>query len=242
MTSRREAILRASAAAIAERGVRGLRVGDVAQVAGVSPGLLYYYFKDRDGLLAAALTYINDRSRVYRKAADDSGSPREQLIGQLLAELENTPEMVENSLAWNELRASAVYEPPLREPLARTSRQWIDEIADAIRVAQVVDDVSRAVDAPQVGLIITALTEGLAARWLSGSSPPKRPARTCAAHWRRCCRGLGSAQLTAAGSARGCTDCRRKVDPVSNSAQVVGCVAAHTEGHANFRQRPSSGR
>ncbi|MFE7797630.1 TetR/AcrR family transcriptional regulator [Nocardia sp. NPDC057440] len=168
MTSRREAILRASAAAIAERGVRGLRVGDVAQVAGVSPGLLYYYFKDRDGLLAAALTYINDRSRVYRKAADDSGSSREQLIGQLLAELEDSPEMVENSLAWNELRASAVYEQPLREPLARTSRQWIDEIADAIRVAQAVGDVSDAVDSAQVGLIVTALTEGLAARWLSG--------------------------------------------------------------------------
>ncbi|MEV6427548.1 TetR/AcrR family transcriptional regulator [Nocardia sp. NPDC051463] len=168
MTSRREAILRAAAAAIAERGVRGLRVGDVAQVAGVSPGLLYYYFKDRDGLLAAALTFINDRSRRYRKAAGDSGAPREQLIGQLLAELEETPEMVENSMAWNELRASAVYEQPLREPLTRTSRQWTHEIADAIRVAQAVGDVSSAVDALQVGLIITALTEGLAARWLGG--------------------------------------------------------------------------
>ncbi|MFD0364026.1 TetR/AcrR family transcriptional regulator [Nocardia sp. GCM10030253] len=167
MTSRREAILRASATAIAERGVRGLRVGDVAQVAGVSPGLLYYYFKDRDGLLAAALTYINDQARAYRKAADDSGPPREQLISQLLAELQDTPEIIENSLAWNELRASAVYEQPLREPLARTSRQWTNEIADAIRVAQAVGDVSDAVDAQQVGLVVTALTEGLAARWLS---------------------------------------------------------------------------
>ncbi len=68
MTSRREAILQASATAIAQRGVRGLRVSDVAEVAGVSPGLLYYHFKDRGGLLAAALTYINDRARAYRVA------------------------------------------------------------------------------------------------------------------------------------------------------------------------------
>ena len=52
--SKRDAILEACIAAIASRGVRGLRVNTVAADAGVSTGLLYYHFTDRDGLLSAA--------------------------------------------------------------------------------------------------------------------------------------------------------------------------------------------
>lgn len=168
MTSRRESILQASATAIAERGVRGLRVSDIAEVAGVSPGLLYYHFKDRDGLLAAALTYINDQARAYRKAASGSGASREQLVEYILAEIQDTPEVLENSLAWNELRACAVYEEPLREPLARTSEQWTRETAEAIRVAQAVGEIPDAVDPDTVAQALTALTEGLSSRWLTG--------------------------------------------------------------------------
>lgn len=115
MTSRQEAILQASAAAIAENGVRGLRVSDIARVAGVSSGLLYYHFKDRDGLLAAALTYINDQAREYRQAASGSGVSRRQLIEHILGEIQDSPAVLENSLVWNELRACAVYEEAMRE-------------------------------------------------------------------------------------------------------------------------------
>lgn len=168
MASRREAILQASAKAIAERGVRGLRVHDVAEVAGVSPGLLYYYFKDRDGLLAAALTYINDRARESGTASEASESPLQRLYLHALADIRDEPEVYENALVWHELRASAVFEPPLRDPLARTSRQWDAEIADAIRLAQASGDLDGEIDPAATGLIITALTDGLSARWLSG--------------------------------------------------------------------------
>ncbi|KIA65991.1 TetR/AcrR family transcriptional regulator [Nocardia vulneris] len=168
MASRREAILRASAKAIAERGVRGLRVHDVAEAAGVSPGLLYYYFKDRDGLLAAALTYINDRARESGTASEGSDSPLDRLHAHALADIQDEPEVFENALVWHELRASAVFEMPLRAPLATTSRQWDAEIADAIRLAQAAGDVPQSVDPKAMGLIVTALTDGLSARWLSG--------------------------------------------------------------------------
>ncbi|WP_078316283.1 TetR/AcrR family transcriptional regulator [Mycobacterium sp. D16Q16] len=167
MTSRQEAILQASAAAIAENGVRGLRVSDVARVAGVSSGLLYYHFRDRDGLLAAALTYINDQARAYRQAASGSGVSRGQLIEHILGEIQDSAAVVENSLVWNELRASAVYEEPLREPLARTSEEWTRETAAAIRAAQDIGEVSETVDADSIALVLNALTEGLASRWLS---------------------------------------------------------------------------
>lgn len=167
MSERRDAILKASATAIAQRGIRGLRVNDVAEVAGVSPGLLYYHFKDRIGLLEAALNYINDRARDYRSEGEGSAdSARDRLTRSLLGEIQDRPEVVENSLAWNELRASAVYEEALREPLARTTAAWVAEIADAIEQAQATGEISPSLDPRRTAVTMTALVEGLSGRWL----------------------------------------------------------------------------
>ncbi|MBV6759473.1 MULTISPECIES: TetR/AcrR family transcriptional regulator [Rhodococcus] len=167
MSERRDAILKASATAIAQRGIRGLRVNDVAEVAGVSPGLLYYHFKDRIGLLEAALNYINDRARDYRSEGEGSAdSARDRLTRSLLGEIQDRPEVVENSLAWNELRASAVYEEALREPLARTTAAWVAEIADAITQAQATGEISPSLDPRRTAVTMTALVEGLSGRWL----------------------------------------------------------------------------
>ncbi len=167
MSERRDAILRASATAIAERGVRGLRVTDVAEVAGVSPGLLYYYFKDRIGLLEAALVYINDRASDYRTEEDaPTASARDRLTRSLLGEMQDRTDVVENSLAWNELRASAVYEEALREPLARTTQEWISEIAGGVSQAQLAGEVSARIDPHRAAVTMTALVEGISGRWL----------------------------------------------------------------------------
>ncbi len=86
----------------------------------------------------------------------------------MLGEIQDNPEVREISLAWNELRACAVYEDVVREPLARTSRHWDGEIADAIRVAQALGEIADTVDAEDAGITATALTEGLSSRWLCG--------------------------------------------------------------------------
>lgn len=171
MSEKRNAILRASATAIAERGIRGLRVTDVAEVAGVSPGLLYYHFKDREGLLDAALNYINDRARAYRSEGDAAAdTARDRLVHALLGEIQDRPDVVENSLAWNELRASAVYEVALREPLARTTAAWVAEISDAVSEvfseAELAGDNPTRTDPHKIAMTMTALVEGLSGRWL----------------------------------------------------------------------------
>jgi DNA-binding transcriptional regulator YbjK len=50
-TARRRDIISAARRAIVERGVRGLRIKDVAAHAGISAGLVSYYFPDLDRLL-----------------------------------------------------------------------------------------------------------------------------------------------------------------------------------------------
>ncbi|MFC5667961.1 TetR/AcrR family transcriptional regulator [Kitasatospora misakiensis] len=171
MASRKTSILEAAARVIARRGVRGLRVEELAAEAGVSTALIYYHFKDRTGILRQTLEFINDRAQRYtteRPADAPPPTAREELEQTLLLELQDTVEVRENSTAWGELRASAVFDDTLREDLARATRVWVQEIAELLGVVR---PMSSAVALAGAAERLTALLEGLSTRWLSGSLP-----------------------------------------------------------------------
>ncbi|MFD3975321.1 TetR/AcrR family transcriptional regulator [Streptomyces cyaneofuscatus] len=210
MSDRRTAILEAAATVIARRGVRGLRVEELAVEAGVSKALIYYHFEDRTGLLRRTLAFVNNRAERYtveqsaaeatvetgrdaatrfdatagpdaatsgtarpaarpaaRTAAPAAG-PLRRLEQALLLELQDLPHVRENSTAWGELRASAVFDPELRGELALASVIWVREVADQLGEVRPT--------APESALVasaerLTALLEGLSARWLSDILP-----------------------------------------------------------------------
>ncbi|MFF9012356.1 TetR/AcrR family transcriptional regulator [Streptomyces sp. NPDC014870] len=157
---RKTAILEAAARVIARRGVRGLRMEELAAEARVSKALVYYHFADRADLLRHTLRFIGDRAERYTRD--------EPLERRLLLELQDTPEVRENSTAWAELRASAVFEPELREELARAGQEWVREIADLLG-----GTTPAAPDAALVAAAerLTVLLEGLSTRWLIGLLP-----------------------------------------------------------------------
>ncbi|MFJ5925713.1 TetR/AcrR family transcriptional regulator [Kitasatospora sp. NPDC092948] len=171
MASRKTSILEASARVIARRGVRGLRVEELAAEAGVSTALIYYHFKDRTGILRQTLEFISDRAGRYtaaREAGAPPPGPREELEQALLLELQDVDEVRENSTAWGELRASAVFDDSLREDLARATLVWVQEIAELLgRVRPMTPAPELAAAAER----LTALLEGLSMRWLSGTLP-----------------------------------------------------------------------
>jgi AcrR family transcriptional regulator len=172
MVSRRDEILRAAAREIARRGVRGLKVEDVAREAGVSLGLIYYHFTDRAGLLGETFEFVNARAREYvADAVEGAADAREQAAQMLLLELQDDPLVLENSTAWGELRASAIFNEFLREPLRRTTQQWIGHVAETIEAAQEARLVDPQVDPQAAAARLTALVEGLSDRWLSRSLP-----------------------------------------------------------------------
>ncbi|WP_042415194.1 TetR/AcrR family transcriptional regulator [Streptacidiphilus anmyonensis] len=171
MADRRTTMLEAAARVIARRGVRGLRVEELAAEAGVSTALIYYHFKNRQGILRATLDFINDRAGVYTTDRDPDAPPldaRGELEQTLLLELQDSPQVRENSTAWGELRASAVFDPDLREDLARATLVWDQEIAELLGK---VHPTAGAGALAQAAERLTALLEGLSTRWLSGSLP-----------------------------------------------------------------------
>ena len=54
----RAAILKAALEEFSHEGVTGARTDEIARRAGVNKALLYYYFKDKEGLYAAALDQV----------------------------------------------------------------------------------------------------------------------------------------------------------------------------------------
>ncbi|MFE0133820.1 TetR/AcrR family transcriptional regulator [Streptomyces sp. NPDC059037] len=165
---RRTAILRAAARVIARRGVRGLRVSEIAAEAGVSTALVYYHFKDRAGILRRTLEFISDRAERYTGGrAEDGGlgrDPRRDLERCLLLEFQDRPEVRENSTAWGELRATAVFDPELREALADARLVWIGELTGTLRrIHRTAPAAALTASAER----LTAALEGLSMRWLS---------------------------------------------------------------------------
>ncbi len=144
---------------------------ELATEAGVSTALLYYHFKDRAGILRNTLEFISDRADRYtseEECADGPLDARQELEQTLLLEFQDLPEVRENSTAWGELRASAIFEPELRGDLAGATLAWIHDVADLLgRIRPTAPAPTLTASAER----LTALLEGLSTRWLSGALP-----------------------------------------------------------------------
>lgn len=167
----RTAILGAAARTIARRGVRGLRVEEVAAEAGVSAPLLYYHFESRSGLVKAALEAASEQapSSALRHEAPEGLSGYEALEAALLAELGDEEGVRENAVVWGEVSASAVFDEDLRGDVARVTETWREEVTAGIRAG--VDDgsIRRDIEAAAVAEVLITLVDGLCARWLNGT-------------------------------------------------------------------------
>ncbi|MBO2446320.1 TetR/AcrR family transcriptional regulator [Actinomadura barringtoniae] len=172
MSDRQMLILKAAVRMIAKKGVRGLRVEELAAEAGVSTALIYYHFGDRAGLLRRTLEYVSERAERYTaEAMERSDDARTQLTDMLLLELQDDPAIIENSSAWGELRASAIFDPDLRAQLGDSTRTWVDDLSELIDQARSDGTAHEDTDARASAERLTALIEGLSNRWLSGSTP-----------------------------------------------------------------------
>ena len=174
-SDRREAILVAAARVISQRGVRGLRVEEVASEAGVSPPLLYYHFASRQGLIRSALERASDKApSAALLAQSDATDGYRAVEAALLAELDDDRAVRDNAIVWGEVSASAVFEPELREDVRAVTEKWSATVADGIRRGVVDGSVRSDIDADQAAEMLITLVDGLCNRWLAGAMERER--------------------------------------------------------------------
>jgi AcrR family transcriptional regulator len=165
---RRTRILDSACAAIALRGVRGLRVEEVAAGADVSVTLLYYYFGSRQGLVQATLRHANSRAPSGHPLDLSTGNSYDAVRGALVREISDDEATRENSSVWGEVMAAAVFEPDLRMDVHAAVGEWTRHVAEAIDAGRRDGSIREDVDPAEAAQHLTALVDGLSNRWLAG--------------------------------------------------------------------------
>jgi AcrR family transcriptional regulator len=162
--TRREQLLDAALAVIAERGFPDTRIADVAARAGTSPALVIYYFKTRDQLLTEAIRLSEDRwyaEGTQRIAALPTAARRlEELVAMsCLPEVEG-----DDAISWSvwlDLWAQSVRHPEVAAVRLEFDEHWRRTIADVVADGQQAGEFA-AVDPDDFAVSVSAMLDGFA--------------------------------------------------------------------------------
>jgi AcrR family transcriptional regulator len=169
--SARERILQAAVELIAERGIGGARIAQIARAAGVSTALVHYHFNTRETLLTETLDYAFDvASAVHLRPPDETGgdgSGAKRLAEVVEQSLPGTDPARREWQLWAELWLGAARDPSLRPIAAQMYaryRTWIAAaIAEGIAAGEFAD-----VDPVKTADLAMAVIDGLGLRVLLG--------------------------------------------------------------------------
>jgi AcrR family transcriptional regulator len=163
---RHQEIVDAAARVITERGLAETRISDIAEQAGVSPGLILYYFESKDRLLSEALTYANDQfylrmSREIRRLPSARDQLRRMIDLSVPGFLPEYGRLDEWAL-WVEVWVRALRDAEMAKDREVLDQRWRSQIADVIRAGQASGEFTSTQDPGELALRVSALIDGLA--------------------------------------------------------------------------------
>jgi AcrR family transcriptional regulator len=163
---RHQEILDAAARVITERGLAETRISDIAEQAGVSPGLILYYFETKDRLLSEALTFANDQfyvrmSREIRRIASARDRLRRLIDLSVPGYLPEYGRLDEWAL-WIEVWVRALRDQEMAKDREILDQRWRAQIADIVRGGQASGEFTSTEDADELALRLASLIDGLA--------------------------------------------------------------------------------
>jgi AcrR family transcriptional regulator len=180
---RRQQILQATWHVISVSGFRSLRVSDVAKRAGVSSGMIHYYFDTKRDLLKAAFEQYYAHSMQRRQWIMETGKGPLELL-KLLVEsyLPIEDETLEGWRVWSELWVEGLQEPDLEQLNEDFYGQWRRLVAGIIGDGQDAG-IIRDGSAIELANMLIAMIDGLAIQVLLGSRSmtAERMRTTCVA-------------------------------------------------------------
>lgn len=164
---RKEQILRSALQQISERGVVGLRVSDVARGAGVSGGIVHYYFDTKLDLIRAAFeenaaTSLERRAAIF---ADETAGVRETLFALIDTYLPADETTTESWRVWIEWWAAALQDKELADVHNSAYEDWARRMQSVFDRLEGIDPETSRRNAHT----LIALLDGLTIQALMGS-------------------------------------------------------------------------
>lgn len=163
---RKEQIVRATVECITRHGYHNFSMQDVAKTAGVSKGIIHYYFLNKDELMMCVLDKVaGDIERVLGEKMDTSNDPwrkMEIFIEVCFDIVRNTKEYYQvNMDFWTQINQKteirsviATHYAKFREAAARVIREGVEKGA------------FRKLDASAFASYVIAVIDGLSLQWL----------------------------------------------------------------------------
>lgn len=136
---RRESLIGAALAVVAEHDITGATVNRICETAGVSRGLIGHYFDSKEHLLVVALESHLERSVAVTRAVAEQAYPdaRETLQAMARASFEPPVFSVQEMAAWqaftNASRSIEVFRAPIRAAAAALRELFEPQFALAAR-------------------------------------------------------------------------------------------------------------
>lgn len=167
---RRNQILKATSTVIAVKGIRALRISDVADETGVSPGIIHYYFDNKDALIKNAFERNFERSLERRSAILRSEAPaKDKLLDLIDAYLPGDEETIEAWHVWAELWVEGLHDPELQKLNEQAYGQWRQIVASILTQGQQEGSIKRDGDPTMLANLLASSLDGLALQVLVSS-------------------------------------------------------------------------
>jgi len=159
-TARVDEILRAACRVVVAGGASDLRIGSVAQGAGVSRTLVHYYFTTRQELLRATFAYAEDlRVDALEEELAGIATGAERAECALMRTID--PALEANPALWNEVWSSLRYDDELRPLVQDRYRAWAGRIVRLLEEGRRDGSVPASVDAEEAGWRLAAAADGI---------------------------------------------------------------------------------
>jgi AcrR family transcriptional regulator len=170
-------IIAAMRASVGKRGAAGSTFDHVAREAGVSRGLLHYYFGSKERLLVEVVRHDGEvRNRHMDERLERADSP-DEIVQALVIGLE---EFLEDDAGGQaviyEMLSASRHSDEIRAELAELYRQWRERLAGWLRTKEREGVVRLQADAEAVASILFSLGDGFGIQVLADPDWDKQAA------------------------------------------------------------------
>jgi len=160
---RQRDIIAATIGLIAEKGMEGLRIRDVADKVGINNATLHYYFKTKETLIEATVkTIVHDlvSTHVPSRNGDPAATPRDELerhFDDILHQIRYFPTRF---VVLGELLMRSHHETAVRTILMRTDEDWHAYLTDILERGLALGQFSSQIDIQSIAHLVMMLLKG----------------------------------------------------------------------------------
>lgn len=169
-SDKREHLLAAAARVLVRDGTARLRIRDVAAEAGVSTGVVHYYFGSKDEILIEALRWAT-RAPVQRFAELRRGGDHVTALAALIeVSLPHPGVLFDEYVLWLEFWSAVSHDPTLLPLCEELARAYHDEVVALVLDGTAAGAFRPAADPEAVAERLIAVVDGLSFRSVVGYS------------------------------------------------------------------------